>query len=162
LPARRPGAPGERLGRADRRGVRDRRRRRRGLFRTAPGLSDFLPVDPVRRRRRHLRGRAGREPTFPRARRQAAIPPLPTPRRPRRRGRPEGFRVGRLTMNFDQYRAAYDRDGFVVVRQLLSPEEFADLKANLDRYVREVVPGLPDAAAFYEDKGNPATLKQMQ
>src|SRR5205814_197443 len=51
---------------------------------------------------------------------------------------------------------------FVLVRQLLAPADFADLQANLDRYIRDVVPALPDAAAFYEEKGNPATLKQMQ
>src|SRR5438128_2133692 len=65
-------------------------------------------------------------------------------------------------MNFDQYKPAFDRDGFVIVRQLLSPAEFAELKSNVDRYVREVVPKLPDSDAFYEEKGNPATLKQLQ
>jgi phytanoyl-CoA hydroxylase len=56
----------------------------------------------------------------------------------------------------------FDRDGFVVVRQFLIAEEFAELRAQLDRYVREVVPLLPDSAAFYVDKGRPQTLKQMQ
>src|SRR5688500_16466406 len=65
-------------------------------------------------------------------------------------------------MSFDHYKPAFDRDGFVIVRQLLTPAELAELKANLDRYVREVVPSLPDAAAFYEVKGRPETLKQMQ
>jgi phytanoyl-CoA hydroxylase len=56
----------------------------------------------------------------------------------------------------------YDRDGFVTVRQLLSSEEFAELNRELDRYIREVVPTLPDADAFYVDKSRPETLKQMQ
>ncbi len=34
----------------------------------------------------------------------------------------------------------YDRDGFVTVRQLLPPEEFAELYRELDRYIRTVVP----------------------
>jgi phytanoyl-CoA hydroxylase len=65
-------------------------------------------------------------------------------------------------MAFDQYRAEFDRDGFVLVRQLFTPAEFAELRANLDRYIREVVPTLPDSAAFYLDKEHPETLKQMQ
>src|SRR5262245_59711846 len=65
-------------------------------------------------------------------------------------------------MTFEQYKATFDRDGFVIVPQLLAPDEFAELCANLDRYIREVVPGLPDSAAFYVDKSRPQTLKQMQ
>lgn len=65
-------------------------------------------------------------------------------------------------MNFTSYKAAFDRDGFTIVRQLLTPDEFADLKANIARYIRDIVPRLPDSDAFYEEKGNPATLKQMQ
>lgn len=59
-------------------------------------------------------------------------------------------------------KSCYDRDGFVVVRQWLAPEAFAELRDHLDRYVREVVPGLPDTDAFYDDKGRPETLKQLQ
>src|SRR5689334_16344922 len=65
-------------------------------------------------------------------------------------------------MNFDSYKAAFDRDGFVIVPQLLDPPEFAELIANLDRYIREVVPTLADSHAFYVEKGRPETLKQMQ
>lgn len=56
----------------------------------------------------------------------------------------------------------FDRDGFVVVRQLLPPAEFDDLRRNLDRYIRDVVPTLPDSDAFYIDKSRPETLKQLQ
>lgn len=64
-------------------------------------------------------------------------------------------------MDFSSYRAAFDRDGFVVVRQLLPPDQFADLGRQLDRYVHEVVPALSDADAFYEDKQRPESLKQL-
>lgn len=56
----------------------------------------------------------------------------------------------------------YDRDGFVTVRQLLPPEEFAELTRELERYIQTVVPTLPDTHAFYVDKSRPETLKQMQ
>src|SRR3954468_3617496 len=69
---------------------------------------------------------------------------------------------GKENMNLDDAKTTFDRDGFVIVPQLLSPAEFAELRANLDRYIREVVPRLPDKHAFYVDKCRPETLKQMQ
>ncbi len=59
-------------------------------------------------------------------------------------------------------RAKYDADGFLALRQFLPTDEFGQLEANLDRYIRDVVPGLPDADAFYQDKARPDTLKQLQ
>lgn len=65
-------------------------------------------------------------------------------------------------MTFDELKPAYDRDGFVVVRNFLGAAELAELARELDRYVRDVVPTLPDTAAFYLDRTRPETLKQLQ
>jgi phytanoyl-CoA hydroxylase len=65
-------------------------------------------------------------------------------------------------MNFTDYRPSFDRDGYVIVRPFLPPADFAELTRNLDRYIREVVPTLPDSDAFYVDRARPETLKQMQ
>ena len=65
-------------------------------------------------------------------------------------------------MNYEQYRPAFERDGFFIVRQFLAPAELAELRSEIDRYIRDVVPGLPDSHAFYEDRSRPETLKQMQ
>ena len=65
-------------------------------------------------------------------------------------------------MNFESEKHHYDQHGFVVVRQLLGSQDFAELNENLDRYIREVVPTLPDGDAFYQDRTRPETLKQMQ
>lgn len=65
-----------------------------------------------------------------------------------------------MTIAIDK--AAYDRDGFIVVRQLLGDREFAELRDNVSRYIRDVVPKLGDADAFYEDRARPETLKQLQ
>src|SRR5262245_54915159 len=59
-------------------------------------------------------------------------------------------------------KASCDRDGFVVVRGFLPGDELAILQKNLERYIREVVPTLPDLDAFYEDRSRPETLKQLQ
>ena len=64
-------------------------------------------------------------------------------------------------MNWASLKDEYDSKGFVVIRGFLPPDELKKLKDNLDRYVREVVPTLPDGDAFYEDKSRPETLKQM-
>ena len=65
-------------------------------------------------------------------------------------------------MNIVPYKPAYERDGFFIVRQLLSSSDFAELNRELARYIREVVPSLPDKYAFYDDKTRPETLKQLQ
>ena len=68
--------------------------------------------------------------------------------------------ISELTETF--MKASFDRDGFVIVRQLLAADEFAELRRELDRYARAVVPTLPDADAFFDDKSRPETLKQLQ
>jgi len=57
---------------------------------------------------------------------------------------------------------AFDRDGFVIVRQFLGRDELTALGGELDRYIRDVVPGLPETSAFYQDRARPETLKQLQ
>ena len=64
-------------------------------------------------------------------------------------------------MNYLQYKAAFADDGFVVVPQLLSAAALTELKANVDRYIRDIVPGVSEADAFYQDRNRPATLKQL-
>ncbi|REJ83263.1 MAG: phytanoyl-CoA dioxygenase family protein [Planctomycetota bacterium] len=64
--------------------------------------------------------------------------------------------------DFSHLKADYDRDGFAIVRGLLPPEQFEELRSNLDRYIAEIVPTLPDSDAFFVDKARPETLKQMQ
>ncbi len=58
-------------------------------------------------------------------------------------------------------RTQFERDGYVVIRNFLPAELFAELRSELDRYVRDVVPTLPDVDAFYDDRRRPETLKQL-
>lgn len=64
-------------------------------------------------------------------------------------------------MDLSAYKPSYDADGYVVVRGFLTAAALTELTDNLDRYIREVVPHLPDGDAFYEDRSRPETLKQM-
>src|SRR5688572_3597015 len=69
---------------------------------------------------------------------------------------------GHKPMNNAELKASYDQNGFVIIRQLLRPDGFAELQQQLERYIRDVVPTLPDTHAFYDDRSKPETLKQMQ
>ncbi len=64
-------------------------------------------------------------------------------------------------MHSAQLRSDFERDGYVVLRNFLSTDEFQTLVANVERYIREIVPTLPDSDAFYDDRSNPETLKQL-
>src|SRR3954454_185780 len=70
--------------------------------------------------------------------------------------------MGREVVDPKLAKDQFDRDGFVIVPGLLSADDLTELVANLDRYIREVVPRLPDRDAFYVDKSRPETLKQLQ
>ena len=62
----------------------------------------------------------------------------------------------------DDLKHDFDRDGFVVIRGFLPPDQLRELQDNLNRYIREVVPTVPETDAFYEDRARPSTLKQLQ
>ena len=65
-------------------------------------------------------------------------------------------------MSYQQYKEAFDRDGFVVVKNFVAGGEFQELERNLHRYIHEVVPALSETEAFYQDPDRPETLKQLQ
>jgi len=62
----------------------------------------------------------------------------------------------------DELQQQYQRDGFVVLRGFLPDAQFAELRRELQRYIRDIVPTLPDSHAFYDDRDRPETLKQLQ
>lgn len=59
-------------------------------------------------------------------------------------------------------KADFDRDGFLVVRGFLPDNEREEVARELDRYIRDVVPTLPESSAFYHDRNQTETLKQLQ
>lgn len=56
----------------------------------------------------------------------------------------------------------FNRDGFVAIRPFIAGAELDELQANVERYIHDVVPTMPPEHVFYEDKNDPATLKQLQ
>jgi phytanoyl-CoA hydroxylase len=65
-------------------------------------------------------------------------------------------------MNLEALRTKFDEDGFVIVRRLFDPAQLQEIKAQLDRYITQVVPTLPKDAAFFDDYSKPETLRKMQ
>ena len=56
----------------------------------------------------------------------------------------------------------FDRDGYVHVDALYSAPEVAEIRRQLDRFVRVKVPQMPQAQVYYEDRADRSTLKQLQ
>lgn len=55
----------------------------------------------------------------------------------------------------------YDTNGFIVMRSFLHGAALARLQSEIVRYIRNIVPHLSEADAFYEDRARPETLKQL-
>ena len=56
----------------------------------------------------------------------------------------------------------FKRDGYIVLRSFLDREELLTFEENLQRLIVEVVPTMPSAHVYYEDKDCSDTLKQLQ
>jgi len=57
---------------------------------------------------------------------------------------------------------AYRTDGFAALPGFIGGDELDQLIANVDRFISEIVPNLPPEDAFYEERSDPKTLKQIQ
>lgn len=62
---------------------------------------------------------------------------------------------------YSEYHEDFSRSGFVRLKGYLTPEEVGNLEKNLQRYIFEIVPGLPPTDVFYEIQGRSETLKQL-
>lgn len=62
----------------------------------------------------------------------------------------------------DTAKKALNEDGYVALREFIDHESVEEIKRNLDRYVKTIVPTLPREEVYYESPGKPDTLKQLQ
>lgn len=51
-------------------------------------------------------------------------------------------------LNADQIKQDFDRDGYIILRNHLSAEQTAEVRENVDRFVSDVLPGLPKDKAY--------------
>jgi len=61
-----------------------------------------------------------------------------------------------------QIKQCFQSEGYVALKGFLSPQEVKELGQEIDRYINQVTPHLPPEEVFYERKGQPETLKQLQ
>ena len=59
-------------------------------------------------------------------------------------------------------KAEFDRDGIAVFRNFVSADEAAELLRQGQRFLRDVAPRMPKTDVFYDVKGDPDTIKQIQ
>jgi phytanoyl-CoA hydroxylase len=65
-------------------------------------------------------------------------------------------------MNYQSLRGQFDVDGFVVLPGYVRGQQLEDLQTKVADFIRDVVPTMPGEKVFFEDKQQPATLKQLQ
>ncbi len=66
-----------------------------------------------------------------------------------------------MPTQFADAKSEFDTDGYTVRRGFLGATQTKEVVANLDRYIREIIPTVPPEHAFYEDKSDLSTLKQL-
>jgi phytanoyl-CoA hydroxylase len=59
-------------------------------------------------------------------------------------------------------KAAFDRDGYVLLKGFFSGQEIAELNQRIDHYIATILPKLPTDAAFYEIKDQPESIMRLQ
>jgi phytanoyl-CoA hydroxylase len=64
--------------------------------------------------------------------------------------------------NAGQIKQDFERDGYCIIRNHLSTQETAQVRENVERFVSDVLPGLPKDKAYYEDKDDAGTLMRLQ
>lgn len=60
-----------------------------------------------------------------------------------------------------QAKAQFDEEGFTVIRGFFDPQEVRAMEDDLQHYVNDILPTLPEAAAFCEVKGDLSTLFRL-
>ena len=62
----------------------------------------------------------------------------------------------------DRLRHEFDRDGYVSIPGFFNSDEVAELYENKERFIRDVIPTMPQSEVYYDNKNDGSTLKQLQ
>ena len=65
-------------------------------------------------------------------------------------------------LDLSDLKERFNEDGFVFIPGFLNNDEVGQIKRKFETFINEKVPQMPDSFVFYEDKNDPATLKQLQ
>ncbi|MEL6963732.1 MAG: phytanoyl-CoA dioxygenase family protein [Pseudomonadota bacterium] len=67
-----------------------------------------------------------------------------------------------LEIKPEKLRSQFNQDGYVAIRPLFDKGKIAEIRAETTRFIRDVVPTMPDVRVYYEDKNDRTSLKQIQ
>ena len=56
----------------------------------------------------------------------------------------------------------FDADGYVAMYSFFEDDKIQEIKNEIDRYIANIVPTLPNHHVFYEDKSDKTTIKNLQ
>ncbi len=59
-------------------------------------------------------------------------------------------------------RKPFDQDGYVILRAYMDSAETTTVRSNVERYIQEVISGMPQEQVYYEIPGDVDSLKQIQ
>lgn len=65
------------------------------------------------------------------------------------------------TFDNPAWKEPFDEKGYLSLGGFLSPDELAELTTKMTTFIAGVVPQMPPQHAFYEDKDDPGSLKQL-
>ena len=65
-------------------------------------------------------------------------------------------------MKSNEIKKFYNRNGYIAIGSFLTKDEVNELISQTERFIREVVPTMPDEEVYYENKEDLSTLKQVQ
>jgi len=67
-----------------------------------------------------------------------------------------------MTLDIIDIKNKFNEDGYAAIYSFFKDNKIEEIKNELDRYIKEIVPILPKHHVFYEDKLNKNTIKNLQ
>ena len=67
-----------------------------------------------------------------------------------------------MKLNDTQIKQEFDADGYVAMYSFFDDDKIQEIKNEIDRYITDIVPTLPNHHVFYEDKSDKSTIKNLQ
>lgn len=65
------------------------------------------------------------------------------------------------TMDNQALKSSFDRDGYAFLQDFMTREESGVMNQKIVEFIEKIVPSMPENHAFYEDKSDPTSLKQL-
>ena len=67
-------------------------------------------------------------------------------------------------MNFtdNKIKEEFNSNGYALIYSFFNEDKIQEIKNEIDRYINDVVPTLPNHHVFYEDKSDKSTIKNLQ